>query len=199
MIQAITELSDPHKRVFKVQLGGHTALMSYADVFARGHSLWLKGRYAAAREVFAFLAGLPEYGCEAGVFLAHCLALGNDYAGCSQSLRRALSDESHDHLVSGSPAVRLHEAFVYWSVGLLVDARAALLEIAAEWPEFSVVQLLLADLSRLSGRPEKAIPRLRAVLRSAPESVAAIEAEQLLAQMSTRKPARQRRRAVTDN
>ncbi len=74
--------------------------------------------------------------------------IGN-YAGSIAVLSQAFPREQY-----GDTAAKLHDAFVYWRVGLLIDVKRSLKELAREHRESPIYGLLLGDLMQQSGAPE---------------------------------------------
>ncbi len=148
----VSRVEETSKRngLFPVRRNGRMEWLSYEQLFAAGHRLWLKGQYSTASSVFEELAAAKDHGPRAAIFLAHCHAMLGDFGRCSSSLNRALPRESYRDAAS-----RLHDLFVYWKVGLLVEVRTDLLRLVDDFPELPSISLLLGDLLFMNGSVTK--------------------------------------------
>lgn len=180
--------STPAPVTFDVQRNGDRIQLSYQQVFAVGHKLWLTGRYPEAATVFQQLAAIGDRGPRAHILLAHCKAMAGDYSGCSRTLAEGLDSD-----IYGNAASDLHSAFVMWKCTLYVDVKAELARVISEHVELPTPCLLLADLLMTSGNRQLP-PRLlkQAIQRDRPDgAIAAIArrklpiALQLLAERTT--------------
>lgn len=144
--------------LFPVRRNGRLEWLSYEQLFAAGHRLWLKGQYSTAATVFEELAAAKDHGPRAAIFLAHCHAMLGDFGRCSASLNRALPRETFR-----DAAARLHDLFVFWKVGLLVEVRTDLIRLSEDFPELPSISLLLGDLLFMNG----AVNRSRRFLQQA--------------------------------
>ncbi|MBL8815017.1 MAG: hypothetical protein JNL58_03225 [Planctomyces sp.] len=145
---------------FRVQMNGQPADLTYAELFAAAHRLWLQKNYKQAREVFEQLNKVKDQGPRAAIFLAHCLVMLGDYARCSSVLSNALPRSQY-----GEAASKLHDTFIFWSVGLFIDVKKALRELAKEHRELPSLSLLLADLMQQSGADELSYRLYRYAIR----------------------------------
>jgi thioredoxin-like negative regulator of GroEL len=131
---------------FTVVRNGQRVKLSFAQLFAAGHRVWIKGDYQTAKQIFRQLADVSDRIPRAHIFLAHCLVMEGDYAGCSAVLHRALPKEQYANAAS-----RLHDTFVLWKVGLFVDAKEGLKSLAMDFSELPTFSLMLADLLYQAG------------------------------------------------
>lgn len=131
---------------FKVRRNGKNVTLTFAQLFAAGHRVWSKGDYQTAKKIFQELADVSEGIPRAHIFLAHCLVMEDDYAGCSSVLHRALPRDEY-----GNAASRLHDTFVLWRVGLYVDAKEGLKSLAMDFSQLPTFSLMLADLLYQAG------------------------------------------------
>ena len=131
---------------FRVRRNGRNVTLTFAQLFAAGHRVWIKGDYRTAKKIFQELAEASEGIPRAHIFLAHCLVMEDDYAGCSSVLHRALPRDDY-----GNAASRLHDTFVLWRVGLYVDAKEGLKSLAMDFSELPTFSLMLADLLYQAG------------------------------------------------
>lgn len=148
MIQSSAKQADPNLDVptFVVCRNGRKIKLTYPELFATGHRIWLKGDYKTAKEIFKQLQFVDNRGPRAHIFLAHCLVMEGDYAGCSSVLHRALPKDEF-----GDAAGRLHDTFVLWKVGLYVDVKQELKALALDYASIPSFSLLLADLLHSTG------------------------------------------------
>lgn len=148
MIQSSANQADPNLDfpTFVVCRNGRKIKLTYPELFATGHRIWLKGDYKTARKIFKQLQSVDDRGPRAHIFLAHCLAMEGDYAGCSSVLHRALPKDEF-----GDAASRLHDIFVFWKVGLYVDVKQGLKALALEYSDLPSFSLMLADLLHSTG------------------------------------------------
>lgn len=148
MIQSTDEAHDfdAEAQTFTVVRNGQRRKLSFAELFAAGHRVWLKGDYRTARQIFQQLADVSGNVPRAHIFLAHCLVMEGDYSGCSSVLHRALPKEEY-----GNAASRLHDTFVLWKVGLFIDAKEGLKSLAMDFAELPTFSLMLADLLYQAG------------------------------------------------
>jgi hypothetical protein len=161
---------------FDIQRRGDRVRLSYQQVFAVGHKLWLSGRYPEAATVFQQLAAISDRGPRAHILLAHCKAMAGDYSGCSRTLAEGLDSD-----VYGNAASDLHSAFVMWKCTLYVDVKEELAHVISEHVELPTPCLLLADLLMTSGNRQHP-PRLlkQAIQRDRPDgAIAAIARREL--------------------
>lgn len=133
-------------RRFTVVRNGQRVKLTFAQLFAAGHRVWIKGDYQTAKQIFQQLADVSNKIPRAHIFLAHCLVMEGDYAGCSSVLHRALPKEEYANAAS-----RLHDTFVLWKVGLFVDAKEGLKSLAMDFAELPTFSLMVADLLYQSG------------------------------------------------
>lgn len=131
---------------FRVRRNGKNVTLTFAQLFAAGHRVWLKGDYRTAKKIFQELADVSEGIPRAHIFLAHCLVMEDDYSGCSSVLHRALPRDEY-----GNAASRLHDTFVLWRVGLYIDAKDGLKTLAMDFSELPTFSLMLADLLYQAG------------------------------------------------
>lgn len=131
---------------FTVRHNGRKIKLTYPQLFAAAHRVWLKGDYKTAKGIFSELQSDHDRGPRASIFLAHCLVMEGDYAGCSSVLHRALPKEEF-----GDAASRLHDTFVLWKVGLYVDVKQGLKSLALDFANLPTLSLMLADLLHSTG------------------------------------------------
>jgi hypothetical protein len=132
--------------LFPVLRNGKKVQLTYPQLFAAAHRVWLKGDYATAKTIFGTLQSIHDQGPRAHIFLAHCLVMEGDYAGCCSVLHRALPKENF-----GDAATRLHDTFVLWKAGLFVDVKQCLKSLALEFANLPSFSLMLADLLHSTG------------------------------------------------
>jgi thioredoxin-like negative regulator of GroEL len=159
----------PAPTTFWVQRADGRVQLTYQQVFAAGHKLWLNGKYPEATEVFRQLVAVRDRGPRAHILLAHCKAMTGDYSGCSRILAEALESDHY-----GNAASDLHIAFVMWKCTLFVDAKDELQKVVTAQTDLPTPCLLLADLLMTSGNCEKP-PRLlkQAISRDRPDGAIA--------------------------
>lgn len=145
---------------FKVRRNGQNVTLTFAQLFAAGHRVWIKGDYRTAKQIFQELADVSEGIPRAHIFLAHCLVMEDDYSGCSSVLHRALPRD-----VYGNAASRLHDTFVLWRVGLFVDAKEGLKSLAMDFSELPTFSLMLADLLYQAGSESLSVKFLRRAIQ----------------------------------
>ena len=131
---------------FTVCRNGRKVELTYPQLFATAHRIWLKGNYRTAKEIFIQLQSVNDRGPRAHIFLAHCLVMEGDYAGCSSVLHRALPKDDFNDAAS-----RLHDTFVLWKVGLFVDVKEGLKSLALDFANVPTFSLMLADLLHSTG------------------------------------------------
>ncbi|MFO0977984.1 MAG: hypothetical protein U0996_16380 [Planctomycetaceae bacterium] len=136
----------PKAAMYTVRRGDRCEQWTYETLFDYGHRLLMKGKYDSGAAVFAELASAKDYEPKASVFLAWCHAMRDDYAGSSATLSRALPRDMY-----GDVASRLHDLFVLWRVGLFLDVKKELTQLAAGHPELPSLCLLLGDLLKTCG------------------------------------------------
>lgn len=134
---------------FRIVRDGNTAGLSGSELFSKAHQFWFRGSYREAAELLERLIEDPDHRQRAAVFLAHCRVMIGNYAGSIAVLSQAFPREQF-----GDTAAKLHDAFVYWRVGLLIDVKRSLKELARENRESPIYGLLLGDLMQQSGAPE---------------------------------------------
>lgn len=170
----------PATPTFTVCRNGRKVELTFPQLFSTAHRIWLKGDYRTAKEIFKQLQSVHDRGPRADIFLAHCLVMEGDYAGCSSVLHRALpKDEFAD------AAGRLHDTFVLWKVGLYVDVKEGLQSLAIDFPYLPTLSLMLADLLHSSGSESLSEKILRrAIHYDRPEGGVALAAESTLHSIS---------------
>lgn len=136
----------PKPASFTIRRGDRCEQWSFETLFDYGHRLLLKGKYEVGASVFAQLATSQDRGPGAHVLLAWCHAMRDDYSGSSATLHRALPREKY-----GDVASRLHDLFVLWRVGLFLDVKNELTQLASAHPELPSLCLLLGDLLKACG------------------------------------------------
>lgn len=134
---------------FRVVRNGIHPQLSGSELFSAAHRFWFRRSYKEAAELFERLIQDPDRRHRAAVFLAHCRVMTGDYSGSISILCQVFPREQF-----GDTAAKLHDAFVYWSVGLLIDVKRSLKEIARENRESPIYSLLLGDLMQQSGAPD---------------------------------------------
>ena len=145
---------------FTVCRNGRKMKLTYPQLFATAHRIWLKRDYRTAKEIFEQLQTVEDRGPRAHIFLAHCLVMEGDYSGCSSVLHRALpKDEFHD------AASRLHDTFVLWKVGLFIDVKEGLKALALDFAHIPTFSLMLADLLHSTGSESLSAKFLRRAIR----------------------------------
>ena len=165
---------------YTVCRNGKKTKFTYPELFAAAHRIWLKGDYVTAKEIFKQLQSDHSRGPRAHIFLAHCLVMEGDYAGCSSVLHRALPKEDF-----GDAASRLHDTFVLWKVGLYVDVKQSLKSLALDYANVPTFSLMLADLLHSTGSDSLSEKYLRrAIQHDRPEGGVALSAQYALRAMS---------------
>jgi len=132
--------------VFKIRRNGRAERLTYQQLYAAAHRAWRNGSFHSAQRIFEEMSAAVSCGPRVEILRAHCLAMQSDFSGCSSVLHRALPKEQY-----GEAEGELHDLFVLWKVGLLVDVKSGLQELMTEHPELPVLSLMLADLLQLSG------------------------------------------------
>jgi thioredoxin-like negative regulator of GroEL len=132
--------------VFKIRRNGRAERLTYQQVYAAGHRAWLNGSFHSAQRLFEEMSAAVSCGPRVEILRAHCLAMQSDFSGCSSVLHHALPSEQY-----GDAAGQLHDLFVLWKVGLLVEVKSGLQQLISEHPDLPVLSLLLADLLQMSG------------------------------------------------
>ncbi len=143
-----------------VTRNGRRERLSYQIVFGLAHRMWQRSNYAAAEKVFGELSAFSDRGPRAAIFLAHCHSMRGDYAACSMVLHNALPRD-----VYSDTAARLHDAFVFWKVGLYLDVKQLLKSLALEHVELPSLSLILAELLLNSGAKRQSAHFLRQAIR----------------------------------
>jgi hypothetical protein len=146
MIARASNQSQPAPISFSIRQGSEIVQLTYEQLFAAGYKLWLARKYEHAATIFERLTAASDRGPRAHIFLAHCRAMLEDYGGCCAALNEALGEERY-----GMAATDLHDAFVYWRVGLWSDVKQTLGKIVSDHPDLPTPCLLLASLASRSG------------------------------------------------
>lgn len=144
-----------------VTRNGRKQRLSYQVVFGLAHRMWCVGDYAGAKKVFAELNTFSDRGPRAAIFLAHCHGMLGDYAACSMVLHNALPKDDYN-----DTAVRLHDAFVFWKVGLYLDVKQLLKSLALEHVELPSLSLILAELLLNTGARRQSAHFLRQAIQN---------------------------------
>jgi tetratricopeptide (TPR) repeat protein len=131
---------------FPVRQNGRKQELTYVQLFCVGHRKWHRRQFEMAKAIFEQLCTVKDRGPRAEIFLAHCHAMLGDFAQCSAILHRALPEYKY-----GNAAARLHDAFVFWNVGLFVDVKNAMKALAREYEELPSLSLILAELLHCTG------------------------------------------------
>lgn len=139
------ELRDDAAR-FAVVRNGRQEQLTASQLFVVGYGIWHNGDFKTAKSIFQQLSSETDCLPRARIFLASCQVMLGDYSACSATLFKALPKD-----IYGDTAVRLHDAFVLWKVGLYVDVKASLKSLALEHAELPSLNLFLADLLKSSG------------------------------------------------
>lgn len=183
MIQASpdpTLQSHADTATFPVCRNGREEHLTSAQFFAVAHRIWRKGDFETAKGIFQKLSSVPDCVPIARIFLASCHVMQRDYAACSATLHRALPKD-----VYGDSAVRLHDAFVLWKVGLYVDVKDSLKSLAQDHAELPSLNLLLAELLQSTGAHDLSAQFLRRAIRNDdPNGAVALVARAALKSMS---------------
>lgn len=182
MIQSNENLKgfDGEAPSFTVVRNGQRVKLTFAQLFAVGHRTWRKGEYLKAKQIFQELASVSPGIPRAHIFLAHCLVMEGDYAGCSSVLHRALPKDDY-----GNAASRLHDTLVLWKVGLFVDAKEGLKSLAMDFAELPTFSLMLADLLYQAGSEMLSQKFLRrAIELDRPEGGVSLSAKSMLQSFS---------------
>jgi thioredoxin-like negative regulator of GroEL len=132
--------------VFKIRRNGRVERLTYQELYTAGHRAWLNGSFHSAQRIFEEMSAAVSCGPRVEILRAQCLAMQSDFSGCSSVLHRALPEDQYDQA-----AGQLHDLFVLWKVGLLVEVKSGLQQLILEHPELPVLSLLLADLLQMSG------------------------------------------------
>lgn len=160
-----------------VKHNGHVVRMTYQEVFAEGHRLWLAHNYPQARTVFSHLAGITNRGPQSHILWAHCCAMMEDYSDCSRVLAEGLPSSQY-----GDAAIDLHDTFVMWKCGMWLDVKNGLERIVAEHQELPTPCLILGEFLMQVGntiRPPELLEQARD--RDTPNgAVAMIASEKLV-------------------
>jgi len=108
MIQSSANQADPNLEVptFTVCRNGRKVKLTFPQLFATAHRIWLRGDYHTAKAIFKQLQAVHDRGPRAHIFLAHCLVMEGDYAGCSSVLHRALPKDNFND------AARAYNTFI---------------------------------------------------------------------------------------
>ena len=166
--------------VFTVRRNGRKVTLTFPRLFEIGHRVWQKGDYPTAKQIFSELLSVEDRGPRAHIFLAHCLVMEGDYAGCSSVLYQALPKEQF-----GDAASRLHDTFVMWKVGLLIDVKESLLSLVSDFPYLPTLSLMLADLLHTNGSESLSEKFLRRAIQfDRPDGGVALSAKSLLHSIS---------------
>lgn len=163
----------PAPVTFAVQSNGHRSRLTYQQLFAAGHRLWLARRYAGAAKVFERLAGVSDRGPRAHILLAHCQAMLGDYSGCSSTLSQALSTAQY-----GNAAADLHDIFVMWKCAFYQDVKQEFEKFVAARPELPTPCLIFAEFLMYVGDYQHPADLLRqAIERDRPDGAIAMIAK----------------------
>jgi hypothetical protein len=182
MIQSSANHQDLNSQtpVFAVRRNGRNVTLTFPQLFATGYRVWQKGDYKTAKEIFKELHSVDDGGPRAHIFLAHCLVMEGDYAGCSSVFHRALPKDKF-----GDAASRLHDIFVLWKVGLFVDVKEGLQSLVIDFPWLPTLSLMLAELLHRSGAEVLSEKYLRrAIHYDRPEGGVALAAKSFLRSIS---------------
>lgn len=156
--QELTSFGD-ESPTLTVKHNGHVEQMTYQEVFAEGHRLWLEHNHPEARTVFALLAGITRRGPKAHILWAHCCAMMEDYLECSRVLAEGLPSSQY-----GNAAIDLHDTFVMWKCGMWLDVKKGLEKIVAEHRELPTPCLILGEFLMQIGntiRPPELLEQAR--------------------------------------
>lgn len=178
MIQSSANQADSNSEVptFTVCRNGRKVKLTFPQLFATAHRIWLRGDYHTAKAIFKQLQSVHDRGPRAHIFLAHCLVMEGDYAGCSSVLHRALPKDNFNDAAS-----RLHDTFVLWKVGLFVDVKDGLKSLALDFANVPTFSLMLADLLHSTGSESLSARFLRrAIHYDRPDGGVAISARAAL-------------------
>lgn len=184
-----------------VKHNGHVEQMTYQEVFAEGHRLWLAHNYLQARTVFSHLAGITNRGPKAHILWAHCCAMMEDYSECSRVLAEGLPSSQY-----GNAAIDLHDTFVMWKCGMWLDVKKGLEKIVAEHQELPTPCLILGEFLMQVGntiRPPELLEQARdrdipngAVAMIASEKL--VEAQKLASEKAAKvKPSTRQKRTAS--
>lgn len=168
--------SQPAPAQFIVRRNGERVQLSYQQMFAIGHRLWLAQDHAKAARVFEILSEITDRGPRAHIILAHCRAMLGDYASCLATLSQALPEGRF-----GNAASQLHNVFVLWKCTYYVDVRQELEIVVSEHPELPTLCLMLAEFLMRNGNQQKPPTLLRqAIERDRPDGAISLIAQQIL-------------------
>ena len=184
-----------------VHHNGRVEQMTYQEVFAEGHRLWLTHNYPQARTVFSHLAGITNRGPKAHILWAHCCAMMEDYSECSRVLAEGLPSSQY-----GNAAIDLHDTFVMWKCGMWLDVKKGLEKIVAEHQELPTPCLILGEFLMQVGntiRPPELLEQARD--RDTPNGAVAmiaceklVEAKKLAGRkLATAKPPTRKKKAAS--
>ncbi len=166
-------------RDFLVTRNGRKERLSYQIVFGFAHRMWHQRNYTGAKKIFDELNSNSDRGPRASIFLAHCHVMLGDYASCSMVLHNALPKD-----VYGDAAIRLHDAFVFWKVGLYLDVKQLLKSLALEHVELPSLSLILAELLMTTGARRQSAQFLRqAIQHDIPSGAIRLAADAALKRM----------------
>lgn len=171
-----TTTDPPEAPTFAVKHNGTVEQMTYQQVFAAGYNLWAAHDYEQAGQVFSHLTGITTRGPKAHILWAHCCAMQGEYAECCRVLSEGLPEEAY-----GKASITLHEAFVMWRCGMLLDVRKGLEKVVAEHQELPSPCLILGAFLHEMGntiRPPELLKQ--AIERDIPEGAVAEIAEKAL-------------------
>lgn len=135
---------------FTVQRGDSQIKLTYQQLFAAGHKLWLAAKYEEAVKIFEHLTTVLDRGPRAHILLAHCRAMLGDYSRCSSTLAAGLSTETY-----GNAASDLHDIFVLWKCALYQDVKEGLERVVVEHPDLPTPCLMLGDFLMHAGNRQK--------------------------------------------
>lgn len=166
----------PAPVTFTVQRGGRRVRLTYQQIFAAGHKLWLAKKYEEAAKVFDHVCGIMDRGPRAHILLAHCKAMLGDFAGCSSTLSDALHSAQYR-----DAAAKLHDVFVMWKLQFYLDVKQGLEKVIADHPELPTPCLILADMLMNGGNCQQPPYLLQqAIERDRPDgAIAAIARSEL--------------------
>lgn len=157
-VQSATPVPEP--KIFRIHRGNRDVQISYEELFATGHKLWLKHKYVEAAKVFKVLSEVTDRGPRAHLFLAHCKAMQNDFMGCSGTLYNALPKEKF-----GDAAIDLHNTFILWRVQFSDEILKGLVKIVNDYPALATPCLMLSDFLIEQGKSSQSPKALRQAIK----------------------------------
>jgi hypothetical protein len=144
---------------FTLTEGAAVRDLTFEEMFSYGHYCLNTRKYTAALRIFEVLVRLHGTDRQVKVMLARCKACIGRYDTCREILKAAFASED-DVIVE-----RLHEAFLYESVGMEAAAIHELAAVVMDFLDLPTACLFLGDLCASVGEVGRAASYWKAAVK----------------------------------